>query len=152
MELWEHKEYKTQLFFQDDNKFHFVKRQLEYSCLVEKFKGELVRAWKHFYGCQLYFPGYKSISADTVTLSFARDIIMDPFNKINTGDTVSDKPNTKTSDGIKKWCAKIAENQRHIYRTIRKSTIKEDIINWSLVGVLLIMVIAWLVSFLVRLS
>lgn len=141
------KEYKTQLYFQDDNKFCFIKRQLEYSCLVEKAKGILVRAWKHFYGNQLYFPGYKNISADTVTLGFSRDIILDPFNKVPTGGAVGQKPKAD-DEGLKKWIAKIAENQRHIYRSLRKKTIKEDFINYCLMGVLVIMTLAWLLSFL----
>jgi len=117
MNLLSSKECKTQLYFQDDNKFRFIKRQLEYSCLVEKSKGELIRAWKHFFGNQLYFPGYKNISADTVTLGFARDIILDPFNKVPTGEAVSEKPKAKDAQGLKKWIAKVAENQRHIYRS-----------------------------------
>ena len=139
------KEYKTQLYFQDDNKFRFTRRQVEYSCLVEKQKGNLVRAWKHFFGNQFYFPGYRGISADTVTLGFNRDIILDPFNKIPTGEAVSEKP--KDALGLKKWIAKIAENQRHIYRTLRKSTFKEDFINWSLMGVLVVMILMWAISF-----
>lgn len=141
------KEYKTQLYFQDDNKFKFAKREVVYSCLVEKDKNILVRGWKHFFGNQFYFPGYKGISADTITLGFARDIILDPFGKIPIGDAVSEKPKIKDAAGLKKWIAKIAENQRHIYRTERKSTFKEDFINYCLMGVLVIMVIFWALSF-----
>ncbi len=120
---------------------------MESSCLVEKSKGELVRGWKHFFGNQYYFAGYKGISAGTITLGFARDIILDPFNKIPTGDTVSEKPKSKDASGLKKWISKIAENQRHIYRTQRKSTFKEDFINWCLMGVLAVMVLMWGLSF-----
>ena len=140
------KEYKTQLYFQDDNKFRFVKRQVEYSCLVEKDKGNLNRGWKHFFGNQLYFPGYKNIGADTVTLGFARDIILDPFNKIPIGEAVSEKPKAKDATGLRKWIAKIATNQRHIYQTKRKSTLKEDLINHCLMGVLIVMIIVWAVT------
>ena len=147
MDLLRKKEYKIQLYFQDDDKFRFVRRLVEYSCLVEKGKGELVRGWKHFFGNQYYFAGYKGISAGTITLGFARDIILDPFNKIPTGDTVSEKPKSRDASGLKKWIAKIAENQRHIYRTQRKSTFKEDFINWCLMGVLVVMVLMWGLSF-----
>ena len=142
--LFGRKEWKTQLHFQDDNKFHFKKRLVEFSCLVEKSNGELVRGWKHFFGNQLYFPGYKSISADTVTLGCDRDIILDPFNKIPVGDSVSEKPKSKDSKGMAKWLAKVAENQRHIYRSKRKNTIKEDFANWCLMSVLGIMVLVWM--------
>lgn len=147
MGLLKNKELKTQLYFQDDNKFKFIKRELEFSCLVEKVQGNLSRAWKHFYGNQFYFPGYKGISADTVTLGFSRDILLDPFNKVPVGEATSEKPKAKDASGLKKWIAKIAENQRHIYRTQRKSTFKEDFINWCLMGVLAIMVGVWAISF-----
>lgn len=146
MDILKTKEKKTQVYFRDDNKFKFIKRELEYSCLVEKSKGVLVRAWKHFFGNQYYFPGYKNISADTVTLGGNRDIILDPFNKVPTGEEVSNKPDV-TGKGLKRWIAKIASNQRHIYRTERKSTVKEDMINWSLIGVLVMMVGMWAISF-----
>ena len=148
MNLFGNKEYKAQLYFQDDDKFKFIRRQLEFSCLVEKAKGALLRGWKHFYGNQLYFAGYKNMSAGMVTLGFARDIILDPFNKIPIGDSVSEKPKAKDTKGLKNWIAKIASNQRHIYRTQRKSTAKEDFINYCLMGVLIAMVVAWLISFL----
>ena len=147
MDLLGKKEYKTQLYFQDDNKCRFVRRLVEYSCLVEKSKGNLVRGWKHFFGNQFYFPGYKGISADTITLGFARDIILDPFNKIPTGEAISEKPKAKDAVGLKNWIAKIATNQRHIYQTKRKSTFKDDFINWCLMGVLLIMVIGWALAY-----
>ena len=105
------KETKTQVYFRDNNRFKFIKRPLEYTCLTERRNGELYMAWKHNYANQLYFPGYKGISADTVTLGFARDIILDPFNKIPEGS----KPNEKPSSGesITYWISKIATNQRH---------------------------------------
>ncbi len=127
--------------FFTQNKFRFIKRLVEYSSLVEKAKGELVRGWKHFFGNQLYFPGYKNIGADTVTLGFARDIILDPFGKIPIGVAVSEKPKAKDSEGLRKWIAKIATNQRHIYQTKRKSTLKEELINSCLMGVLVVMII-----------
>lgn len=148
MNILKKKEYKTQLYFKENNNFKFIKRELEYSCLVEKANGEIVRGWKHFFGNQLYFPGYKNITADTVTLGFARDIILDPFNKVPTGEAISEKPKPKDPTSLKKWIAKMAENQRHIYRTQRKSTAKEDIVNWALTAVLIIMVLMWAVVFL----
>lgn len=141
------KEKKTQLYFRDDNKFQFIKRELIYSCLVERASGALIRAWKHFYGAQLFFPGYKRMSADSVTLGFSRDIILDPFNKIPSGESAGEKPNIKNKLSLGIWIAKIAENQRHTYRSKRKSTAKEDVVNLVLVGVLLIMVVAWVIKF-----
>jgi len=141
------KEKKTQLYFRDDNKFHLVKRELEYSCLVEKKGEDLKRGWKHFYGNQFFFPGYKRMSADAVTLGFARDIILDPFNKIPTGETAGEKPG-KDKQSLIKWIAKIAENQRHTFRSKRQISRSNDIINWTLSGVLIIMILGWVISFL----
>lgn len=143
------KEKKTQIYFRDDNKFHFIKRELEFSCLVEKAADVLKRGWKHFYGNQFFFPGYKKLSADSVTLGFARDIILDPFNKIPTGESVGEKP-SKDKNSLVKWIAKIAENQRHTYRSKRQVSRTNDIINWSLSIVLLIMIVAWAITFLMR--
>lgn len=141
------KEQKTQLYFRDDNKFQFQKREVAYSCLVERQKGALKRAWKHFYGAQFFFPGYKNISGDSVTLGFSRDIILDPFNKIPSGEEVGEKPKVKDKLSLKKWIAKIAENQRNTYRSKRKSTVKDDIINWALIVVLFFMTLGWLIAF-----
>lgn len=142
------KERRTHLFFRDDNKFQFIKRELGFSCLLEKAGDVLKRGWKHFYGNQLFFPGYKRISADTVTLGFARDIILDPFNKIPTGAEVGEKPDLKDKPSLKKWIAKIAENQRHTYRSKRQVSRTTDIINWSLAIVLFIMIVSWAITFL----
>lgn len=141
------KQVKTQLYFRDDHKFQFIKRPLENTCLVERNKGELYMAWKHFFSNQYFFPGYKSISADNITISCGRDIILDPFKKVPLGEQVSQKPNPDSNESIKRWIAKIAENQRHIYKTERKSTLKDDVINYCLIGVLGIMAIAWLIGY-----
>ena len=141
------KEKKTQLYFRDDNKFQFIKRELAYSCLVERKDGTLKRAWKHFFGAQLFFPGYKNMSADSVILGFSRDIILDPFDKIPVGESVGEKPGKKDKLSLRNWIAMIAENQRHTYRSKRKGTQKEDIINLALVGILVLMVIGWIFKF-----
>lgn len=141
------KEKKSQLYFRDDNKFKFVKREIGFSCLLEKTKDTLKRGWKHFYGNQFFFLGYKKMSADTVTLGFARDIILDPFNKVSVGTAAGDKPDLKVAGSLQKWIATIAENQRHTYRSKRPTTMKTDIVNWSLIFVLFIMIVAWLITF-----
>lgn len=142
------REMKTQLYFRDDNKFQFIRRRVEFSCLLEKKGEEILRGWKHFYSNQFFFPGYKNMAADTVTLGFARDIILDPFDKIPKGEALNEKPRAKDLLGLKKWIARIATNQRHIYQVKRKSTIREDIINHVLIGVLVLMIVAWIIRFL----
>jgi len=139
-------EKKTQLYFRDDNKFEFRKMPLKFSCFLEKKGESITRAWRHSYAGQYAFPGYKNISADTVTLAFARDIFLDPHNKIpatTTGDT-SAKP---TKERVKEWIAKIAENQRQVYRAKRQGSTMHDYINYCLMGVIFFMIIGWLIRF-----
>jgi len=140
-------EKKTQLYFRDNNHFVFRQMPLEYSCFLEK-KGEAIsRAWRHSYAGQYAFRGYKSISADTVTLGFARDIFLDPHNKIPESEETSGKPK---KDGVKRWIAKIAEDQRHIYRSKRKGNTMHNYINICLMGVIATMVIVWAITFAAR--
>jgi len=139
-------EQKTQLFFRDDRKFIFRKLPLEHSCIVEKKDGKLVRAWKHFYGAEIPFAGYKNISADAVTLGFNRDIILDPFNKIKVGDEVSKKPSL-IGDSLNKWIARIAENMRHVYRGKRTTRTTGDVVTWLIVGIDCLMGIGWAIRF-----
>lgn len=141
------KEKKTQLFFRDDNKFRFIKRDLAFSSLVEKAGDSLKNGWKHFYGNQLPFPGYKNMQADMVTLGYSRDIILDPFDKVPKGTEINEKPDIKNKDNLKKWIAKIAENQRHIYRAKRETTFLVDRIAWVLIVIALIMAMAWGIRF-----
>lgn len=136
-------ENKTQLYFRDDNTFVFVRRAIKYSCLVEKEGDVLKRAWKHFYSCQIPFPRYRNIKSALVSLGFSRDIILDPFNKVPTavdGD-VSKKPGA--GDAMKKWIANIAENQRHVFRAKRESTVWTSRITWAFLGVLTVEVLVW---------
>ncbi|KKL77236.1 hypothetical protein LCGC14_2036880, partial [marine sediment metagenome] len=46
------------------------------------------------------------------------------------------------------WIAKVATNQRHIFQTKRQQSSREDIVNWVLVGVIVIQVLGWLAGFL----
>jgi hypothetical protein len=108
---------------------------------VEKEGDRIKKAWKHFYGPQLPFPGYKNMPADMVTLGFSRDIILDPFNRVPTGEEMGQKPKDKI--GIKNWIAKIAENQRHIYRAKRETTTVLDRVLWTEIAVIILMLLAW---------
>ncbi len=139
-------EKKTQLYFKDDNKFVFRKLELSYSCLLEKKGDKIVRAWRHSYGGQYDFPGYKNMTADTVTLGFARDIFLDPHKKIPTTDDISGKP-TKAKDKIALWIAAIATIQRQIYRSQKKGNSTADYINLALIAVIILEIIGWLIRF-----
>ena len=137
-------EKKTQLYLRDDNKFEFRKLPLEFSCLLEKKGQDIKRAWRHSYSGQYAFPGYKNISADTVTLGFARDIFLDLHGKIPETDDTTGKPK---KEKIFDWIAKIATNQRQIYRAKIQTYTVHDYINFGLMVVIGFMVIGWLIRF-----
>lgn len=140
-------ERKTQLYFRDDRKFHFRKLPLKYSCLVEMDGDRMKRGWKHFYGSEFAFSGYKGISADTVTLGFPRDIILDPYDKIAKGDDVSKKPDLKNPASLIRWIAKIAENMRHIYRAKRTVSTRMNPLDWIMIGIICVEALAWLIRY-----
>ena len=100
------KEKRTVLLFREDGRFKFEKKEVEDTFLVEKKRGQRVRAWKMSYKLQLPFAGYGKIPRDMVTICYARDIIFDPFELL----TGSEKPD-KTSNIAKPWITDIAESQ-----------------------------------------
>jgi hypothetical protein len=139
-------EKRTQLYFRDDRKFQFRKMTLEHSCIVEKADGKYKRAWKHFYNSEIPFSGYKNISGDSVTLSYSRDIILDPFNRVKIGKNPGDKPSTDESS-LKVWISKIATNMRHVYSTKRETRSAGDVIFWLIIGIDIVLLIGWAIKF-----
>ncbi len=137
-------EKKTQLYLRDDNKFEFRKLPLAYSCLLEKKGQEIKRAWWHSYSGQYNFSGYKNMSADTVTLGFARDIFLDLHGKIPITDDSTGKPK---KENIAAWIAKIATNQRQIFRAKVQTHNTADIVNFCLIGVIVFMVLGWIIRY-----
>jgi hypothetical protein len=139
-------EKKGDIHFRDDNKFQFRKMLMENSCLVEKVSDKYITGYKHFYSCEVPFPGYKSIPSGQYILTYNRDIILDLFNKVPEGENLSNKPKNGR-DNLKKWISQIAENQRHIYRSKPKSSTMTDKISWALIIVLTLETLGWLFSF-----
>ncbi|MFC2060612.1 hypothetical protein ACFLTZ_05965 [Chloroflexota bacterium] len=138
-------ERKTQIYFRDNHKFRFRKLFLDYSSLLEKDRGELKRGWRHTFAGEYYFPGHKGMTADSVTLGFARDIFLDPHDKVPVRDSdTSGKPGL---DNVAKWIARIATNQRQIYMPAGNKQTVSDAINIGLLGVLVLMVVGWLIRF-----
>lgn len=82
------KQRRTQLHFRDDGQFEFRKLLIEDGFLVEKEQDIVVKAWLLLYKLQKRFRGYKKIGSDMVTLSFDRDIVLDPFGQL----TDAEKP------------------------------------------------------------
>lgn len=136
------KEQKTQLFIRDDGKFQFRKMQLQYGCLIERKNEKIERAWRHSYVGEYNFHGYKNIAADRVTLGYSRDIFLDPHNKIPMTDDTTGKPKD-----IKKWIGGIAENMRFVYRAKVQGRTMNDWINYGLIVIDALIIIAWLFRF-----
>jgi len=106
------KEVKSQLHFYDNGDFEFRKRPLQDAHLVEQAEGIVVKAFPLFYASEIQFNGHKGIPADMMSLSFDRDMILDPFGKVPVRENISGKPGTDEVS-IGKWLAKIAESQRY---------------------------------------
>ena len=119
------KEQRTQLYFRDDGGFIFRKLDIEDGFLVEKNGAkEVVKAWMMKYKLLKRFDGYKNIGADMVTLSFARDIVFDPFGQLND----SEKPD-KGGELIKEFVRKIAEAKCYRHEVNAKgSTVAEKVV------------------------
>lgn len=117
------KERRTQLYFRDDGAFLFRQLEIEDTFLVERDNnGEITKGWKHFFRNQFPFDGYKNIKRDQVTLSYGRDIILDPYNLIQddednpqkgTAKVVLDVVNgEKQLKGTKAWLSDVGEARR----------------------------------------
>jgi len=116
------KEQRTQLYFRDDGGFQFRKLDVEDGFLVEKNKArEIIKAWMMRYKLLKRFDGFKSISADMVTLSFARDIVFDPFNQLKEGE----KPD-KGAVLVKSFVSKIAEAKCYKHEQTAKGSLFMD--------------------------
>lgn len=122
------KEKGTQLYFRDDGSFIFRKLPIEDTFLTEKTNGgEIIKAWLLRYKLLRNFDGYKNIAADKVTVSFARDIVFDPFNQLNTGE----KPE-QGEKLIKDFISKIAEAKCYMHEHTAKGSLLADKIVWFL--------------------
>jgi len=111
------KERRTQLYFRDDGCFIFRKLDIEDAFLVEKENKEIIKAWMMKYKLLKRFDGFKGIGADMITLSFARDIILDPFGQLKD----SEQP-TKGSDLIKDFVTKIATAKCYMHEQKAKGS------------------------------
>lgn len=139
------KETRTQLHIYDDGSFEFRRKPLKDACIVEERDTLTLKAWPHFYAAELPFRGHKKIQADMVTMSFDRDFILDPFDKIPVSETINGKPERKETS-IKKWTAQIAESQRYKVMSKPGSTLLVDKITMFLGAGFILIVIAFAIS------
>jgi len=100
------KEKQLQLYFREDGKVQFRMLEVEDTFLVEKKNGQRIAAWKLAYKLLLPFAGYGDIKPGNVTVSYARDIIFDPFKLLKDAE----KPD-KSKSIAKPWIKDVAESQ-----------------------------------------
>lgn len=139
------KERRTQLYFRDDGGFMFRKLDIEDGFLVEKNSDkEISKAWMMRYKLLKHFNGFKKIGADMVTLSFARDIVFDPFGQLAT----EEKPE-KGASLVKDFVQKIAEAKCYKHEQKAKGSLLIDklVIFMGTIGVLLAIGIGIVVAF-----
>ena len=129
------KEQRTQLYFRDDGGFIFRKLDIEDGFLVEKNKKkEITKAWMMRYKLLKRFDGYGNVGADMVTISFARDIVFDPFGQLND----SEKPD-KGASLIKEFVRKIAEAKCYRHELDAKGSVfAERIVGFMGVTIVLL--------------
>ena len=125
------------LYFREDGRFIFQKKEVEDTFLVEKKDGKRIRAWMLSYKLQLPFAGHKDIKPDLVTMAYARDIIFDPFNSLNP----SEKPDT-TKEIAKPWIRDVAESQAYTAQQDSSRKMALSTVMALLGGSVLIMAVA----------
>lgn len=104
------KERRTQVLFRDDGTFEIRKLDVLDSFLVEKDNnGNIIRAWLMPYKLLKRFDGYKSMSADMVTLSGERDIVLDLFNELKDSEKPGGDESGKTvGEKLNKFIGRVA--------------------------------------------
>lgn len=75
-----------QQLFRDDLTVIFRKLPIKHTALQEIKNDTVIRGWKHFYKTQYPFNGYKGLPSGMVTLSFERDIVLDPHEILDEND------------------------------------------------------------------
>jgi hypothetical protein len=99
-------EKKMQLYFNDDDSMIIRRLEIDATVLIERVKGVIVAAFKHFYKLEYDFEGYSKIPPGKLSLGFSRDVVLDLFNNLD-----------EQKDGITKgkqmnrpWITEISKN------------------------------------------
>ena len=103
-----------QLYHRPDSNLQFRQVQIEDSDLVQHDqKGMVCTAWPYFMVNQFAFNGHKGMPAGMVTLSFDRDIILDPFGVLEDADKPEKGKGKYENPLIKDWIIRKGESQRY---------------------------------------
>ena len=98
---------------------------------------EIVMAWMMPYKLLKRFDGWGKVGADMVTVSFARDIVFDPFGELSGGE----KP-IKGADLRKDFVRKIAESTVYRHRQQAKGSLIMDKVTTFLGVVVILLALA----------
>jgi len=129
----ETKERRTQVLIRDDGTFQIRKLNVLDSFLVEKDNNDnIIRAWLMPYKLLKRFDGYKNMSADMVTLSGERDIILDLFDELNIADKPGGGESGKTmQEKIAKFIGRVAASTCYrIERTAKPKSSLDKVVNY----------------------
>lgn len=156
------KEKAEQLHFRDDSSFEFRFLEIEDTFLVERDKEDIKRGWKHLFRLQFPFAGYKNMRKGQVTLSFDRDIILDPYGIIeNDRDNPEKRQEKKVMDvfgnevklkGTRAWLSDVGEARRSKIMGRRKPSQSYNRIILFLGGTLILQILIVGIEVLVRMG
>lgn len=139
-------EKKRQFYMPTNEKLIIRELPYEESCMDEKKGDDVLNSWVHTFSGEKFFHGYKKIPAGPVTFSYPGDVIWDMHNTIPVG--VKDgKPNVNDEEALHTWIGKIGEATLFRIASKTKSTFKDDMVNYLLMLVIFIEIIAWAIRF-----
>ena len=125
----------TQVNFFDDGTFVFRKLPIEDSFLVEKdAHNNIIRAWVMYFKLLKRFPGFKNIDSGMVTLSYGRNIVLDPFRQLSD----SEKPIEQGGKFKKEFIKQVAESKCYQHEQKAKTSFVGDKLT-IFMGVLVIL-------------
>lgn len=112
----------TQLHFYDDSTFEFRKQLIEDSFLVEKDqRNNITRAWVMYFKLLKRFPGFKNIDSGMVTLSYGRNIVLDPFGQLSDSEKPMEKGKFKLA-----FIEQVAESKCYQHEQKAKTSLVAD--------------------------
>lgn len=139
-------EKKLQFFYRTNEKIELRSLELEDTCMNEKKGEEIMNTWIYTYSGEKLFHGYKNIPACRVTEAYQGDCILDMHDNIPV--SVKDgKPDITNQDALYAWIGNIFGARLFRLSKSVKGNFKNDLVDYSLIGVICIMIIVWGIKF-----
>lgn len=112
----------------------------------EKKGEEITNTWIFTYAGEKFFHGYKNLQAGPVTEAYQGDVILDLHNNIPV--SVKDgKPDTNDTEALYAWIGNIFGARLFRLSKTVKGNFKNDLVDYSLIAVICIMIIVWGIKF-----